>query len=429
MKPFLQNIVTERPGIDRFVEELGDELDYLRRYAETPQDPEWHAEGDVHIHTGMVLDEAYRLLDGPAAHLDESQARLLILGALLHDIAKPITTSRRKLHDVVRTVAKNHEAIGRSYLAPRLLEWGLSYEELDTLLGLVGYHHEPKFLAVKNKTAGAYQRLARLADPELLYWLEQADMRGRTCTDKKQQVDNIDMFRMFAEEYGAFERNGTQHESWVARLKEATEDLDSDTVDFIMAESRRSFESGDIHSVEEAIARSYNIRPPFARLVIFVGPSGSGKSTFVQRHLTNYDVVSLDDLREELGKGRDDQSVNDKVLNEARERLKVSLRKKASVVWDATSLRKDFRSRAAELGFRYGALVTQVVFHIDPDTLKRRNRDRTHAVSDATLTRQLELMEWPELDEAHRTVFVNAEHEVLGAHGFSEPPFGLSPAR
>ena len=36
------------PNIDEFVAELGDRLPPLKEYKSTPQDPEWHAEGDVH---------------------------------------------------------------------------------------------------------------------------------------------------------------------------------------------------------------------------------------------------------------------------------------------------------------------------------------------------------------------------------------------
>lgn len=41
------------PNIDEFVAELGDRLTPLKEYQSTPQDLEWHAEGDVHIHVGV----------------------------------------------------------------------------------------------------------------------------------------------------------------------------------------------------------------------------------------------------------------------------------------------------------------------------------------------------------------------------------------
>jgi tRNA nucleotidyltransferase (CCA-adding enzyme) len=58
--------------------------------AATPQDPEWHPEGDVWTHTLQVVDEARALLEG----LEDDHPRQLavMLGALCHDLGKPATT-------------------------------------------------------------------------------------------------------------------------------------------------------------------------------------------------------------------------------------------------------------------------------------------------------------------------------------------------
>jgi hypothetical protein len=42
------------PNIDECVAVLGHLLPALKLLKDTPQDLEWHAEGDVHIHTGIV---------------------------------------------------------------------------------------------------------------------------------------------------------------------------------------------------------------------------------------------------------------------------------------------------------------------------------------------------------------------------------------
>ncbi len=57
--------------------------------ATCPQDPEWHPEGDVWTHTLMVVDEARRRIDG----LDRPRAVAIMLAAICHDIAKPMTTA------------------------------------------------------------------------------------------------------------------------------------------------------------------------------------------------------------------------------------------------------------------------------------------------------------------------------------------------
>lgn len=430
MNPFFVEIARGAcPTMDECVEALGDALPLLRDFANTPQDRDWHAEGDVHIHTSMVLAEAYSLLAGPASHLTGTRRLLFVLGALLHDIGKPVCTREAEVRGVWRTVAQAHEAEGRSYLAPRLIRHGLAYEDLETLLGVVGYHHEPKRLASKERPLGAYKRVCRLADPELLYWVEQADMRGRTCADRREQIDNIDVFRLFAEEYGAFSRGGDHLGAWSEQFAISMSGYSDDARDLALAQAQRSLEAGDILSVEEAIARSFAQRDAFSDLVVMVGPSGAGKSSFVAKHLMGFDVVSLDAIRDELCGRRADQQSNGRVLAAARERLKVSLRAKRRVVWDATSLRTDFRTRTAGLGFDYGALVTFVVFHFDAPTYGARNAGRPHAVEPSVLQGQIDSMQWPELDEAHRVIYLDDKHRVLGAFGVGGAlPYGLSPA-
>ncbi|MEL6930993.1 MAG: HD domain-containing protein [Cyanobacteria bacterium J06600_6] len=159
---FLQQVFAGKtPSIDEFVDVLGDRLPLLKDYKTTLQDSEWHAEGDVHIHVGMVLDEAYKILQTEAGHLDRERRLSLILGALLHDIYKSIATKEQEIEGKVRIVAPRHASKGRSYLAPKLMGLDLPYSVVESTLSLVGYHHDPKQLVTKDKPSGAYKRISR----------------------------------------------------------------------------------------------------------------------------------------------------------------------------------------------------------------------------------------------------------------------------
>ena len=68
----------------------------------------------------MVLDEAYKILETQAQYLSHKRRLSLILGALLHDIAKPKTTKQQEIDGIIRTVAPRHANKGRSYLAPNI---------------------------------------------------------------------------------------------------------------------------------------------------------------------------------------------------------------------------------------------------------------------------------------------------------------------
>ncbi|MDQ2855675.1 MAG: HD domain-containing protein, partial [Acidobacteriota bacterium] len=67
------------------LDKLFPEIDALR---EVPQDPVWHPEGDVYVHTRLVIDRARELIDD----LPYAKQVTVMLAALAHDFGKPSTT-------------------------------------------------------------------------------------------------------------------------------------------------------------------------------------------------------------------------------------------------------------------------------------------------------------------------------------------------
>lgn len=72
---------------------LIDEVPEHAALAHTPQDPSWHPEGDVLVHSLWAADLAALHADQVDASADARE--LLVLAALWHDIGKPETTVRR----------------------------------------------------------------------------------------------------------------------------------------------------------------------------------------------------------------------------------------------------------------------------------------------------------------------------------------------
>lgn len=412
-----------RPDLNTFIEVFGPALPVLREFKNTPQDPEWHGEGDVAIHTQMVLDELYAEMDLLGKALTPEEQRELILGVVFHDLAKPWTTREMEIRGVMRVAAPRHEPRGRSAMANALVDCGLPWKSLWRVMGMVGSHHEPKLLVVKDRSAGEYRRISRRVDPVQVAWLERADMRGRTCPDKAQQVEHIQMFSMGAEDYAP---PGWQ-DRWRAYYLELLSDRPMSFQDRVFGEAIRALEADKIGMPEDGGYLVYQEPEEPSELVVLCGPSGSGKSSFIERYLSDHEVISMDALREDLAGDRSAQSLNGLVRQEAKRLLKASLRPGRKAVWDATNLRKDFRSIVCGTGFQYGALVTLVVFHMEADTYVKRNAARTHAVPAKVLARQLDQWEWPEVDEAHRMIVVDSEHEVRGAFGIcgDKLPWGL----
>jgi tRNA nucleotidyltransferase (CCA-adding enzyme) len=145
-----------------------------------PQDPEWHPEGDVWVHTLMVVDEARARIGS----LERGPAAAMMLGALCHDLGKPMTTAFLD----GRVKSPGHEVAGL-LPATRLLD-RLNVHTLDgfdvrhAVLGLVAHHMAPHSFR-KSPTPvgdGAFRRLAQKVDLELLARFCQADCHGRTGT-------------------------------------------------------------------------------------------------------------------------------------------------------------------------------------------------------------------------------------------------------
>jgi tRNA nucleotidyltransferase (CCA-adding enzyme) len=152
------------------------ELEPLQK---TPQDPEWHPEGDVWTHTLQVVDEAAALREGLEA--DRPRQLAVMLGALCHDLGKPPTT---RFEDG-RVRSRGHEEAGLPPTESLLDRWNvhslLGYDLRAQVLALVAQHLKPGQLYDDRErvTDGAIRRLARKCEADLLYRVARADCLGR----------------------------------------------------------------------------------------------------------------------------------------------------------------------------------------------------------------------------------------------------------
>ena len=142
------------------------------------QEPEWHPEGDVWVHTLMVVDEARARIDD----LDRPRQLTLMLAAVCHDLGKPATT---EFVDG-RIRSRGHEEAGvpptRAFLDRLDVHTLAGYDVRAQVLGLVAHHLKPGMWhrGTDSVGDGAFRRLARKVDLELLARLSAADCLGRT---------------------------------------------------------------------------------------------------------------------------------------------------------------------------------------------------------------------------------------------------------
>jgi tRNA nucleotidyltransferase (CCA-adding enzyme) len=142
-----------------------------------PQDPEWHPEGDVFLHTLMAVDNAVELTEG----LPKEKKLTVILAALLHDIAKPQTTIFERDH--IRS--PDHEEKGREpswrVLDALNIHTMSGYDVRNQVVELVTNHLKPSHFYHDRDliSDGAFRRLAKKCDLELLYLVSKADALAR----------------------------------------------------------------------------------------------------------------------------------------------------------------------------------------------------------------------------------------------------------
>ena len=146
--------------------------------ADTPQDPQWHPEGDVWTHTLLAVDQAVPLVED----LDRPRALAVMLGTLCHDLGKPGTTC----FEDGRLRSRGHEEAGLAPTLSLLDRWNvhtrLGYDVRGQVLALVGNHLKPGQLYDDRERVsdGAIRRLAAKCEPALLYRVARADCLGRT---------------------------------------------------------------------------------------------------------------------------------------------------------------------------------------------------------------------------------------------------------
>ena len=144
-----------------------------------PQDPEWHPEGDVFIHTLLTVDRAREQID----ELPYARRVTVMLAALAHDFGKPPTTQFLEGH----WRSRGHEEAGVAPTTRFLDRLNVhtidSYDVRHQVIALVREHLKPgEFYKKRDEVGeGAFRRLARRCEPDLLYRVAKSDSLGRNA--------------------------------------------------------------------------------------------------------------------------------------------------------------------------------------------------------------------------------------------------------
>lgn len=134
----------------------------IRALIGTPQDPEWHPEGDVFVHTCHCLDALVKL---PGWQSADTESRIVLsLAVLAHDFAKPQTTREEVKEGRLRIVSPGHEEAGGPLAEQFLARINMPHAIRERVVPLVANH-----LAHLNRiTERIVRRLAKRLEPETI---------------------------------------------------------------------------------------------------------------------------------------------------------------------------------------------------------------------------------------------------------------------
>lgn len=352
-------------------------LPFISDLKNTNQEAKWHGEGDVWTHTKMVCEALIK--EKLYQDLTKDEKLTVFLAALFHDIAKPVCT--KIIDGEIRSFhhPKKGSIITREYLWKELgLSGEKEYQELrEAICLLVKYHSEPTYFNYeKNKEKLVIKlslntKLTKYYSNKLLTLLAISDVKGRISNDTNEKLQIIKEFEKLSIELDCYDK----------------------PFKFIDEYSKiRYLSSDNIWHSQKVYDTTWG------EVIIICGLPGTGKDTFIKNHYPNYNVISLDDIREKYKiKPTDNQG---EVYNIAKDMAKSYLRQNIPFIWNATNITELIREKQIKLFHEYNAKVKVVFLETSWIEMLKRNASRKRNVSEKVISEMIEKLEMVEDFEA-----------------------------
>lgn len=333
-----------------------------------------HAEGNVAIHTQMVLD---KLTHHPVyISLDEETREILWTAALMHDIEKR-STSLNEGNGMI--TAKGHARKGE-YTVRTIL-----YRDIQTpfhireqIASLVRFHGLPLWLMEKQNPTQKIHEVSLRVNTAHLRLLAEADAGGRICEDQEWLLEALELFELFCKEQDCWGK-------------------------------ARAFASNSARFHYFHTPDSYVDYAPFedykSEVTLLSGLPGMGKDHYIQSLQQDIPIVSLDDIRRKHKISPTDKSGNGWVIQTAKEDARSHLRKGHNFIWNATNITQQMRSQLINLFVSYKAKVKIVYIEKPYPTWRSQNKNREYPLSNDVLDKLLGKLEIPQLTEAHEVEY------------------------
>ena len=309
--------------------------------------------------------------------LPDEQRELLFACALLHDVAKPACT---RYDPDGRLSSRGHA--WRGAIRARAILWrlGVPFAQREAVCAIIRFHLVPFFLIENDNPRRTALEVSQTARCDWLSIMAEADARGRICPDPQRLLDNIALFREQALEEGCL----------------------TAPYEFPNPHGRVLYFRDPLRQPDSPAYEDFR-----CHVVVLSGLPGAGKDHWLSHHLAGWPVLSLDEIRTELGVSPAEQQ--GEVLQLARERAREYLRAGINFVWNATNLSRTVRGECLRLFYDYNAHVRLVYLEATPEKLFAQNRERKRQVPERVIERLLERWEVPDRTEAHEVDYVLGE--------------------
>jgi len=365
-KSILEEITADGFSLQRLTESLPQ----LSALKETPQNPEYHGEGDVYCHTEMVCRELRELPQWQT--LCPREQALLYLATAFHDIGKPVCT---KLENG-SWVSPRHSVIGEKEFrgiayreAGRL---GLTFQEREFVAKCIRYHGLPVWFWAKARPEFELYRAAESVPLRLLSLLSKADVLGRITSAPEHLSEHVELFADYVKELG---------------LWEGPHSFANPYTKFQYFHKNDLWCNAELYDDTEF------------DVVLMSGLPLSGKDTWIEKNGGETPMISLDNLREKMripptkGSGR--------VAQAALEQARIFLRRKQPFIWNATNIIQETRQKLVTLFAGYGARVHLIYLEVPYDELLERNHTRARSLPETVLEEMIQKLEIPAPWEAY----------------------------
>ncbi len=349
---------------------LAEKYSPLAALADVPQEPEYHAEGDVYRHTEMVCSELTQLSEWQ--ELGEEEQDLLFLAAAFHDIGKAVCTRQEegKWISPKHTILGEKEFRRMAYREAR--QFGLTFHQRETVAKLIRYHGMPVWFWKKKRPEFDLLKASESIRLRLLYLLAKADAQGRMSDSAGKLAESVELFADYAKEVGVWDQPYAFSDAYTK---------------FRYFRKESMWQGAELYDDTEF------------DVFLMAGLPLSGKDSWIEKNGAGMPVISLDHIREEMGippaKG------SGRVAQAALEQARGFLRKKEPFFWNATNITEETRQKLVQLFAGYGARVRLIYLEAPYLELLERNRKRERHIPEKVLEDMIRKLEMPAPWEAY----------------------------